>query len=127
MPSRAIRAILDEDPDFRRVTRMWSRAKAALVGVGAPPMSRESISTSVPLDDKGLRAAIGDVCLNFFRSDGREIAFPGSDRMVRISTKQLQAVPRTIAVAIGREKVGSLLAGGAGRPLQPVGDRHPDG
>lgn len=111
MPSSAMRATLADDPEFRRVTGMWTSAKAALVGVGAAPVSRESISTSVPLDDDGLRAAAGDVCLNFFDPDGKEIAFPGSDRMVRISPDELRAVPRTIAVAAGPEKVMSIIAG----------------
>ena len=110
MPSQAMRATLADDPEFRRVTGMWTSAKAALVGIGAPPLSRHSISTSVPLDDDGLRTAAGDVCLNFFGTDGTEIAFPGSDRMVRISPDELRAVPRTIAVAAGQEKVHSMIA-----------------
>lgn len=110
MPSAAMRATLAEDPEFRRVTGMWASAKAALVGIGAPPLSRDSISRSVPLDDDGLRAAAGDVCLNFFAPDGSEVAFPGSDRMVRISPDELRAVPRTIAVAAGQEKTLSVIA-----------------
>ncbi|MEU6696201.1 sugar-binding domain-containing protein [Pseudonocardia sp. NPDC046786] len=111
MPSPAMRHTLAEDPEFRRVTGFWGRAQAALVGVGAPPAGRESISTSVPLDDEGLRAGAGDVCLNFYRADGGEIAFPGSDRMVRISPDELRKVPRTIAVAVGAEKVPSIVGG----------------
>lgn len=111
MPSPAMSATLVEDPEFQRVTGFWTRAAAALVGVGAPPAGRDSISTSVPLDDEGLRAGAGDVCLNFYRTDGGEIAFPGSDRMVRISPEQLHKVPRTIAVAVGTEKVPSIVGG----------------
>ncbi|MBP2364385.1 sugar-binding transcriptional regulator [Pseudonocardia parietis] len=111
MPSPAMSATLAEDPEFQRVTGFWTRASAALLGVGAPPAGRDSISTSVPLDDEGLRAGAGDVCLNFYRADGGEIAFPGSDRMVRISPEQLRKVPRTIAVAVGTEKVPSIVGG----------------
>ena len=110
MPSPAMRSTLGEDPEFRRVTGMWNEAQVALVGIGAPPVSRDSISTSVPLDDEGLRTAAGDVCLNFFGPDGKEVGFPGSDRMVRISPDQLRAIPRTIAVAVGEEKVPSIIA-----------------
>lgn len=111
MPSPAMRRTLAEDPDFQRVTGFWNRADAALVGVGAPPAGRASISTSVPLDDEGLRAGIGDVCLNFYRAGGDPIDFPGSERMVRISPDQLRKVPRTIAVAVGAEKVPSIVHG----------------
>lgn len=111
MPSPAMSATLAEDPEFQRVTGFWTRAAVALLGVGAPPAGRDSISTSVPLDDEGLRAGVGDVCLNFYRADGGEIAFPGSDRVVRISPEQLRKVPRTIAVAVGTEKVPSIIGG----------------
>ncbi|TCK27086.1 sugar-binding transcriptional regulator [Pseudonocardia endophytica] len=109
MPSPAMRRTLAEDPEFQRVTGFWTNADAALVGIGAPPAGRESISTSVPLDDEGLRAAVGDVCLNFYRADGGPIDFPGSDRMVRIAPEQLRKVPRTIAAAAGTEKVPSIV------------------
>lgn len=109
MPSPAMRDTLAEDPEFRRVTGFWTDAAAALVGIGAPPAGRDSISTSVPLDDEGLQDGVGDVCLNFYRSDGGPIDFPGSDRMVRISSQELQKVPRTIAVAVGAEKVPSIV------------------
>lgn len=111
MPSPAMRRTLGEDPEFQRVTGFWLRADAALLGVGAPPAGRESISTSVPLDDEGLRAGVGDVCLNFYRAGGDPIDFPGSERMVRISPDELRKVPRTIAVAVGAEKVPSLIGG----------------
>lgn len=109
MPSPAMRDTLADDPEFQRVTGFWTRADAALVGVGAPPSGRASISTSVPLDDEGLQDGVGDVCLNFYRADGGEIDFPGSDRMVRISPDELRKVPRTIAVAVGPEKVPSIV------------------
>lgn len=110
MPSAVMRETLDGDPEFREVTAMWGRAKAALVGVGAPPTARDSISTSVPLDAQSLQTAVGDICLNFFGVDGTEVSFPGSDRMVRISREQLRAIPRCIAVAVGADKVASLIA-----------------
>lgn len=111
MPSVAMRASLARDADFPRVTRLWEIASAALVGVGAPPRTRSSISSSVPLNDDGLRAAVGDVCLNFYDPLGNEITFPGSGRMVRISPGQLSRIRCIIAVATGREKVLSIIAG----------------
>lgn len=123
MPSVAMQATLADDPDFRRVTALWQRAKVALVGIGAPPMRRESISTAIPLDDESLGTALGDICLNFFDPDGREIEFPGSDRLVRTSPEQLRRIPRTIAVAVGQEKVYSMIARSrAGLFNRPVTD-----
>ncbi|WP_208292762.1 sugar-binding domain-containing protein [Naumannella halotolerans] len=111
LPSPAMRASLDQDPDFRGVTGHWDVAKAALVGVGAPPLQRDSISTAVPLGSRFIRRAAGDVCLNFYDRRGRGIEFEGSDRMVRISPAQLRAVPTVIAAATGKDKAGSIIAG----------------
>lgn len=123
MPSAAMRATLADDPDFQRVTGLWTAAKAALVGVGAPPVSRNSISTFIPLDDNSLRTAVGDVCLNFYDPSGAEIEFPGSERMVRISPDQLRRIPHTIAVATGDDKIQSVIAGArAGMFTQLVTD-----
>lgn len=115
MPSEAMSATLTADPDFRRVTGMWDRAQVALLAIGAPPATRDSISTSVPLDDDGLRTAAGDVCLNFFDACGKEVEFPGHERMVRISPDQLRAIPRTIAVAAGEDKVPSIIGASRAR------------
>ena len=111
LPSARMRATLDEDPEFRQVTGRWDAAKAALVGVGAAPAGRDSISTFVPLTSRAIRTAAGDISLNFFTADGAEVRFPGHERMVRLSRDQLQAVPTTIAVATGAVKVLSILAG----------------
>jgi DNA-binding transcriptional regulator LsrR (DeoR family) len=111
LPSARMRATLDEDPEFRRVTGLWGAAKAALVGVGAPPASRDSISTFIPLTSRGIRTAAGDISLNFFTADGAEVRFPGHERMVRIGRDQLQALATTIAVATGAVKAVSILAG----------------
>ncbi|WP_114558511.1 sugar-binding transcriptional regulator [Desertihabitans aurantiacus] len=110
-PSPAMRATLEADPDFRRTTGLWDRAAVALVGVGAPLVGRRSVSASVPVDDPRLRATVGDISLNFYGPDGTEADFEGRADMVRIGTDQLRAVPCSIAVAVGPEKVHSIVGG----------------
>ncbi|RCK70683.1 DNA-binding transcriptional regulator [Desertihabitans brevis] len=110
-PSPAMRATLEADPDFRRTTGLWDRAAVALVGVGAPLVGRRSVSASVPVDDPRLRATVGDISLNFYGADGAEADFEGRADMVRIGTDQLRAVPCSIAVAVGAEKVHSVVGG----------------
>lgn len=111
MPSPAMRASLEADPHFDATTRLWGRAAAALVGVGAPLPTRSSVSAFIPSDDPGLRRSVGDICLNFYAPDGSEVGFPGSERMVRVGREQLRAIPFTLAVAAGADKVASLLGG----------------
>lgn len=115
LPSVAVRASLQEDPSFRDVLALWDGAKAAIVGIGAPPSVRSSISTFVPRGQGDLKAAVGDICLNFFAPDGTELGFPGDERMVRTSPELLRRIPFVLGVAVGEEKVHSIIAGARAR------------
>lgn len=110
VPSPALYRTLLEDPDFRATTALWDRARIALVGVGAAPLARGSISAQVPLGSSSIRSAAGDVCLNFVDHEGDPVVFEGSDRMIRISPDQLRAIDACIAVAAGENKVRSIIA-----------------
>ncbi|OYN99563.1 sugar-binding transcriptional regulator [Enemella evansiae] len=110
VPSPALYRTLLEDPDFRATTALWDRARVALVGVGAAPLARGSISAHVPLGSASIRSAAGDVCLNFVDHEGGPVEFEGSDRMIRISPEQLRRIDACIAVAAGENKVRSIRA-----------------
>lgn len=109
MPSAALLSALQDDPGYRQIVEDWNTAKVALIGVGAPPSARNSIAQSVPRNHPNVAKAVGDVCLAFFDSMGQEVAFPGNDRMVRIPSSTLQAVPTRIAAAAGTHKATSIL------------------
>jgi len=109
LPSAAMRASLDEDPAFQHVVGLWNRAKGAILGIGAPPATRDSLSRGIPVEDDVFDMAAGDVCLNFFRTDGTAVEFPGSDRMVRTSREILCAMPHAVGVAVGTGKVPSII------------------
>lgn len=115
LPSVAVRASLQEDPSFREVLELWDGAKAAIVGIGAPPSVRSSISTFIPRGQGDLRSAVGDICLNFFAPDGSELHFPGDERMVRTSPELLRRIPFMLGAAVGEEKVHSIIAGARAR------------
>lgn len=115
LPSPAVRSSLDEDPSFREVLELWDGARAAVVGIGAPPAVRSSISTFIPRGEGELRSAVGDICLNFFAPDGRELGFPGAERMVRTSPELLRRIPFVLGVAVGEDKVHSIIAGARAR------------
>lgn len=109
MPSEALLSALQDDPGYQQIMEDWNTAKVALVGVGAPPRTRKSISQSVPRNHPEVLRAAGDVCLAFFDETGAEIRFPGNERMVRIPGPALQKVPTRIAVAVGTQKAASIL------------------
>jgi DNA-binding transcriptional regulator LsrR (DeoR family) len=109
LPSPEMHEFLQRDPDFRRIQRLWESAKGALVGIGAPPTTRSSISRFIPKDDDSLSRAVGDICLNFYDIHGHRVDFPGSDRVVSTPEENLRAIPHTVGVAVGVEKTTSLV------------------
>lgn len=124
LPSPDLHPILLDEPAIRRVLALWESARCAVVGVGAPPLTRASISASIPTDGVALRDAVGDICLRFFDRDGEPVTFPGSDRMMSTSLDLLRSLPTTIAVAAGPSKVDALFAAArAGYITQLVTDR----
>ncbi len=109
LPSETLRASLDDDPAFQHVVGLWRRAKGALLGIGAPVVTRHELARGLPVEDEAFDRAAGDVCLNFFAADGSAVEFPGSDRMVRTSREVLAAVPHAVGVAVGPGKATSIL------------------
>jgi DNA-binding transcriptional regulator LsrR (DeoR family) len=110
-PGPELYDLLLEDPSTRQVLELWSRAKCALVGVGAPPHTRASMPNFVPRDASWLRTSAGDICTRFFDSSGEQLSYPGSERLIATTYDTLRAIPHTIAVAVGEIKVPSILAG----------------
>ena len=109
LPGRDLYPILRAEPSICRVLDLWTTAKCAVVGVGAPPLSRSSIPAFVPTDAVSLRAAVGDVVSRFFDVDGREVGFPGSERLMVTPLELLRKIPVVIAVAAGQQKVNAIL------------------
>lgn len=111
LPGAGLFETLRDDPSTRRALEMWQQASCAIVGVGAPPLTRTSIPRFVPTDAVSLREAVGDVCSRFYDRGGREIPFPGSERLIATSLEVLRRLPVCIAVAAGQQKVDGILAG----------------
>src|ERR1700733_14243059 len=84
------------------------------MGVGAPPLMRSDIPQFVPTGSSSLRAAVGDVCSRFYDRDGKPVGFDGSERLIALELEALRQIPVTIAVAVGKDKVDSIIAGARG-------------
>jgi DNA-binding transcriptional regulator LsrR (DeoR family) len=114
LPGPGLYDMLINDPTIRRVLELWESAKCAVLGVGAPPLTRHSIPRFVPTDALSLRSAVGDVCSRFYDRDGAAVSFPGLERLVATPLEMLRNIPVSIAVAVGQTKVPSLIAGARG-------------
>jgi DNA-binding transcriptional regulator LsrR (DeoR family) len=102
---------LVDDPSTQRVLRLWAEAKCAVIGVGAPPTTRESMPGWMAELKPWFGEAAGDICSRIFDHSGQPLPFPGSERLIATSYELLRRIPVTIAVAVGQEKIPSLLAG----------------
>jgi len=114
LPGPDLYPSLRNDPSIQRVLHLWPHARCALMGIGAPPLLRSDIPQFVPTRSNALRAAVGDVCSRFYDRDGREVPFEGGDRLIAVELEALRHIPVTIGVAIGAEKVESIIAGARG-------------
>lgn len=110
LPGPDLHATLLNDPGTGQVLALWEQARCAVLGIGAPPTLRSSISRSIPADAIALREAVGDVCLRFFDAAGDAVPFLGSERLIATSLELLRRVPVTIAMAVGQDKVRAILA-----------------
>lgn len=114
LPGADLYPSLLKDPSTQRVLQLWPRARCALMGVGAPPLMRSDIPQFVPTGSDSLRSAVGDVCSRFYDRNGDAVPFEGSERLLAVELAALRHVPVAIAVAVGRDKVDSIIAGARG-------------
>ncbi len=110
LPGPDLHATLLADPTSGQVFSMWEQARCAVLGIGAPPLMRQSISRFIPTDAVALREAVGDVCLRFFDAAGTPVPFPGSERLIATPLELLSSLPVTIALAVGQDKVAGIVA-----------------
>lgn len=114
LPGVELYQSLLNDPSIQRVLHLWPHARCALMGIGAPPLTRSDIPRFVPTGSMSLRSAVGDVCSRFYDRAGGPVEFEDGDRLIAVELEVLRHIPVTIAVAIGKDKVDSIIAGARG-------------
>lgn len=114
LPGVELYQSLLKDPSIQRVLHLWPRARCALMGVGAPPLTRSDIPRFVPTSSTSLRSAVGDVCSRFYDRAGAPVLFDDGERLIAVELDTLRHIPVTIAVAVGGDKVQSIIAGARG-------------
>jgi len=103
-----------DDRFVRETIELFSSISLALVGVGAVAADYRTSSSAVVFSSSELtsairRGAVGDLCLRFFDVNGTPIKTALDDAVIGISLEQLRKVPRSVAVAGGKEKVPAIL------------------
>jgi DNA-binding transcriptional regulator LsrR (DeoR family) len=120
LPAPRLHEGLLEDAGYQRVLALWESARCAVMGVGAPPLTRTSLPRFVPRDDASLRHAVGDVCSRFYDADGEAVNWLGSERLVATSLDALRRIPSVIGVAAGAVKVPSIRAAARARYISEL-------
>lgn len=95
--SAELRAVLTRDPDTAPILAAWGRADAAIVGIGLPHPGTEA------------EAAVGDVVRHYVDASGRDITWPGQADLMAISRAELQRIPLSIGLAMGRDKAAAII------------------
>lgn len=114
LPGPGLYETLLQDTATAAVMDLWSQARVAVLGIGPPPRTRSSIAIDIPMSSPSLRESVGDVCLQFFDIHGEPVPFPGSERIIATPLKTLQNIPHALALAVGTEKVPSILGAARG-------------
>lgn len=118
--TKQVRDSLFTEPAIAQVRRQWESLTVALVGIGTAQPSSLLVSSGNTLAESDLRllarkGGVGDVCLNFFDSEGRAVTSEVHDRVLGIDGAALKAIPRRIGIAGGPRKLaairGALLGG----------------
>ncbi len=111
LPGPDLHESLLNEPSIQRVVGLWTSARCAVVGIGAPPITRQSIPRFIPTDAMSLREAVGDVCSRFYDREGAMVPFPGSEHLLSTGLDVLSEIPVTIGVAVGADKLVSIAVG----------------
>jgi len=110
MPGAELYRLLLREPSIQRVLDMWRTARCALLGIGAPPLSRTSLPSVMQLGSERLATSVGDLCARPYDQDGTPLEFPGTGQLVAIQLEDLRRIPHAIGVAVGEEKVRGITA-----------------
>lgn len=116
---RHVRDGLLDDPYIAEAAEAWSSLTMILTGIGTiggTGTERSWGNALLPEDSLRLSelGAVGDICLNFFDSEGAAVDGGISDRVIGISAELLRRVPRRIGVAAGQHKVRAITAAARG-------------
>lgn len=111
--TQAAKRALLADAAGRQAMQHFDALSALLVGIGAIPpsrMLRESgnVFSEQDLADLKDAGAVGDVCMRFYDVAGKHVHTAFDERVIGISTEQIQRTRRRIGVAGGLRKFEAI-------------------
>lgn len=120
----AIRNELLKEENINRMIQMTEKLSVALVGVGMPNSNSAIMATGYyrPDDMEKLhqKNVAGDICMQFYDSDGSTIPFKDDNNVVGIDIKKLKHVPHAIGIVCGAEKANAIVGAIKGRYINTL-------
>ncbi|TBL70436.1 sugar-binding transcriptional regulator [Paenibacillus thalictri] len=107
-------ALLRGEPEIARVLELAQKSRVAVVGIGeigdnATMVQSGSFQPSEIAELKKL-GAVANLCGSFLDEAGREIDFPGKNRLIGLTAAELRAVSNVIAIAGGAGKAEAITS-----------------
>lgn len=97
------------DSSVQASVALWNRIDVAVVGIGLPYGLDRPTSGASDRPDPDLADSAGDVVRHYFDRDGQIINWRGEGQMIAVSCQQLRATPLVIGIAVGDQKVPSII------------------
>ena len=114
--------VLLKDPYVKQTTSLFNKLTIALVGIGSiePSLlvaSSGNVFSARELQEIRGRGAVGDICLRFYDSSGREVRDPAGNRVIGIDLDTFGRVPRAVGIAGGNRKHAAILGALRGKRI----------
>jgi DNA-binding transcriptional regulator LsrR (DeoR family) len=127
--SEQAKAALLEDQFVQEAIRLFDQVSLALVGIGDIQPSKLLASSGNVFSPEELETlkqcgAVGDICLNFFDSDGRPVNTRVEKRVIGMSLPQLAQVKRCVGIAGGERKHAAIRGALEGRYINVLITDH---
>lgn len=111
--ARSRRALASSEA-FRFALARAAKVDVALIGIGNTEPDATLFRTSQLGEDDRTRlvakGAVAEVCSHFLAADGSLIDDPVEERLIAVDLDELRAIPTTIAIAQGRDKLAAIAA-----------------
>ena len=106
------RNLLLKDPIIGGVLDLARRSEIAVISIGEISESSTLVRTGqIKTDElKKLKegGAVGDICLQFFNSEGKPCCYEISSRAIGLTLEEIKTIPTVIAISGGRKKTAAL-------------------
>ena len=111
--SAEAKEVLLQESYVRAATKHFEAMDLVLVGIGAVEPSRllassGNVFSSQELSQLRKQGAAGDLCLQFFDSEGVPVHTELSERVIGMSLQQIKKAKRVVALAGGKRKVEAI-------------------